>query len=254
MAEQAVEEKAGGTIPEAEEQAQAASPEKGGTPESLSKVSPKEEKVEEKPTLTQTQHEALLHMATSESGRLQKDAETERDAAKTSLEKTQDLFEDIQVELKEVRAEIEELTSGDPKKFDLVKRETKLREDNRELKKNLDEAKADWDSKVVRVEASEATDHEITIWDIATGQKGGDPVQLKTLCAKVNATTKEAIRNVAETMWPEKAEAKAPVKKGVEEVKEPKEKLNLDPGETHGGGEETEKERLDKRYPKTATK
>ncbi len=243
-----------GTEVESEEQAKVTSSGETRIPDEASKVSSNEEKVEEKPTMTQSQHEALIHAATSEAGRLKKDAETERDDAKSNLEKAQDLQEDIQTELKDIRAEIEELTSGDPKKFDLVKRENKLRDDNRELKKNLDEAKADWDSKKVRVEATEATDHEVRVWDIAMERKGGKPAQLKSLCANVKATTEEAIRNVAETMWPDKAEAKAPAKKAEGEDGEPKEKLDLDSGRNHGGGEITEQERLDKRFPKTATK
>ena len=107
MAEKDVEENVKGNKVEAEG---ISTPEaEARTPEDASKVSPKEEKVEEKPTLTQTAHEALVHMATSEAGRLKTEAETERDVVKTEAAKLKaELKESMSVRIKRGK-EIKEL-------------------------------------------------------------------------------------------------------------------------------------------------
>ncbi|KKN45282.1 hypothetical protein LCGC14_0684680 [marine sediment metagenome] len=249
MTSKAVTENAEGTKVEAEG---SSTPEaEAKTPESESKVSPKEEKVEEKPTITKTQNEALVHMATSEAGRLQKVAETERDGFKTKAEKAEALVEDIQAERDKLQTGIEELTNDDPKKFDLVKRDKELRDAQRTLKTATDELATQQKDNETIVTTAKETLLEIAIWEVATEYKGGDPVRLKALCATLGVTDEVKLREVAGNLW-EKSEAKVPDKKG--EVEEPKEKLNLDGGDTHGGGEETEQEKLDKRYPKTAKK
>lgn len=217
------------------------------TPDEVSKVSPKEEKVEEKPTLTVTQHEALIHMATSEAGRLQKAAETERDGFKTRAEKAEALAEDIQAERDRLQTDIEGLTNDDPKKFDLVKRDKELRDAQRTLQTATDDLATEAKAHEETVKIATDTMLEIAIWDIATEYEGGDPVILKNLCATLGVTTEEKAREVAGNLW-EKAEEKVPAKKGESEG-EVKEKLSLDPGGSHGVGEKTEQEKLDERFP-----
>ncbi len=216
------------------------------TPETASKVSSKEKKVEI-PTITQTQHEALLHMATSESGRLQKVAETERDELKTKTEKADELLEDIQEERDRLQAANEELTSDDPKKFDIVTRDKELRAAQKLLKTATDELATKNQESDERIKLADSTLLEIAIWEVATEYKGSDPVRLKNLCASLGVTTEAKLREVAGNLW-EKAEAKAPEKKAEGEG-EPKEKLNLHHGDNHGGGNRTEQDRLDERYP-----
>lgn len=245
-----------GTKTEAEEQAQVASSEEVRTPDGAIKVSPKEkkEKVEEKPIYTQTQADELIHAARSEAGRLQKDAETERDDFKTKAGKAEALVEAIQVERDRLQADIEELTADDPKKFDLVKRDRELRDAQRTLKTATDELATQQKDSEAMVTTAKETMLEIAIWEVATEFKGGDPVRLKALCASLGITDEAKLREVAGNIW-EKVEAKAPAEKAEGEGEVGKEKLNLDTGDTSGGvGEETDQEKLDKRYPTMAKK
>ncbi|KKK53799.1 hypothetical protein LCGC14_3091140, partial [marine sediment metagenome] len=225
------------------------------TPAEASKVSPEGEKVEEKPIHTQAQTEFLVHVAKSEAGRLQKIAEDERDEFKTKAEKADGMIEDIQKERDTIKAEIEELTSDDPKKFDLVTRENQLREAQRTLKTATEELATQQKDNETIVTSAKETLLEIAIWEVATEYKSGDPVKLKNLCATLGVTDEAKLREVADKLW-EKAEAKAPAKKAEGEggEKEVKEKLNLDSGDTHGGGEATEQDVLDNLYPTMAKK
>ncbi len=243
-----VKESEVGTTPEVEEQAKVASSEEGGTPAVASTVSSKEEKVEEKPTVTQTQLQEFIHVAKSESGRLQKEAEGERDGFKTKAEKAEALVEDIKTERDQLQTDIEGLTNDDPKKFDLVKRDKELREQQRTLKTATDDLATEVKTHAGIVTTAKETMLEIAIREVATEFKGCDPVKLKNLCATLGVTDEAKLREVAGNLW-EKAEAKAPVKKAEGEG-EPKQKLNLDSGKTSGAGEETEQARLKKRYPK----
>ncbi len=225
------------------------------TPDEVSTVSPKEKKVEEQPIYTQTQHDGLLQMATSEAGRLKTVAETERDEHKTKAEKAEALVEDIQAERDGLQTDIEGLTNDDPKKFDLVKRDKELRDAQRILKTATAELATQKKDNEGIVTTAKETMLEIAIWEAATEYKGGDPVRLKDSIAdfekkfNIKISSVEQIHSVAASKW-EKADGKTPAKKGENEEKEPKEKLSLDLGGTHGGGEETEEQKLKKRYPK----
>lgn len=236
-----------------EEQAKVASSQEGGTPEDASKVSSEGKKVEEKPIYTQNQADELIHAAKSESGRLQKDAEIERDGFKTKAEKAESEFEDIQVERNKLQADIENLTSGDPAKFDLIKRDKELREAQHVLKTATADLATEKKASDERVKTANDTLLEIAIWEVATDFKGGDPVRLKNLCASLGVTDEAKLREVAGNIW-EKAEAKAPEKKAEGEDGEAKEKLNLDSGESKGGGKMTEQEAMDALYPSMAKK
>lgn len=243
-----VEERTEGTMAEAK--GSSAPEAKVKTPEDASKVSPKEEKVEEKPIHTQAQTDFLIHAATSVAGRLQKEAEVERDGFKTKAEKAEALNEDIQSERDQLQTDIEGLTNDDPKKFDLVKRDKDIRDAQRTLKTATAELATQQKDNEAIVTTARETMLEIALWEIATEFKGGDPVRLKALCATTGITTEEKARELAAGIW-EKTEAKAPVKGAEGEKGEPKEKLDLDSGETHGGsGEKTEEEKARERYPK----
>lgn len=235
-----------GTTLEAEEQAKAASSEKGGTPDEASKVSPKAEQVE-KPIYTQTQADALIHAAKSTAGRLQTDAETERDVYKAKDVKAAELIEDIQDERDRLQTHLDAITSDDPKKFDIIKLDKELRETQRTLKTGAADLATKNQESDERIKSANDTMLEIAIWEVATEFKGSDPMKLKNLCATLGITTEEKLREVAGNLW-EKAEPKTPAKKA--EDGEPKAKLNLDDGETQGGGGKlTEQEILDRRYP-----
>ena len=224
------------------------------TPEPASKVSPKEEKekVEEKPTVTQSQLQEFIHTATSEAGRLKIDADTERDTAKSEVTRLTSELEGTTEDIKNLEAKLDDMASEDPKKFDVVKELKEARELKGKLKTATDDLASEVKVHEGTVKSANDTMLEIAIWEVATEYKGGDPVRLKALCVTLGVTDEAKLREVAGNLW-EKAEGKAPAKEAEGEVV-PKEKLNLDPGDTHGGGEETEEQKLKKRYPKMFSK
>ncbi len=241
-----------GTKPTAEEQANAASKAEGQAPEGESKVS--SEKAEEKPIYTQAQADSLLHASKSDSGRLLKDAETARDEALSGKAKAEADSEDIQEERNKLQTDLDDLNSEDPKKFDIIKRDKDLRDQQRELKKGVEDLATEVKVHAETVKIANDTNLEIAIWETATKFKNGDPVKLKALCESLGVTDASKLGGVAETIW-EKADGKAPVKKDGEDGEtKAKEKLKLDTGDTSGDGNLTEQEKLDKRYPSMAKK
>ncbi len=248
MTSKAVTENAEGTMTEAKG---SSDPEvEVKTPASESKVSPKEEKVEEKPIYTQTQHDGLLQMATSEAGRLKIDAETERDTAKSDVTRLTSDLEGTTEDIKNLEAKLDDMASEDPKRFDVVKELKEAREIKSKLKVATGELATEVKAHEETVKIAGETMLEIAIWEVAAEYKGGDPVRLKALCVTLGVTDEAKLREVAGNLW-EKGEAKTPAKK---DEGEEKEKLSLDGGGTHGGGELTEQQMLDRRYPRTATK
>jgi len=118
-------------------------------------------------------------------------------------------------ERKSLEKQIEDLTSDDPAKFNLVTKDKELRERERQLKAEHQTREADWLAKQERIQLAEETLSEIDIWEVSTEYENGDPVKLKELCSIFNATTDEQRRKVAETLWPKKPEApKEPVPVG----------------------------------------
>jgi len=249
MVNKAVIESKEGTKTETEEQAVVASSEEVRTPDDASKVSPKEkEQVEKEPKLfTQKDLEAAVHTAKSTFGRDIKEIEDERDELKHRLEQVETDVLEIQEERDKLQADLEDMSSDDPKKFDLIKRDRELREAQRLLKKSTDDLATEVKTNEERVKAANETLLEISIWDISTEYKGGNPITLKNLCTTLGVTDEAKLREVAESLW-EKAEA-APTEKPEGKEVVVKEKLILDPGDTHGSNQLTDQERLDQRYP-----
>jgi len=243
MVTKGVEERTKGTKEEVEGQAQVAPSAEPRTPEDASKVSPKEEK----PIYTQKQADALLkaqeHALRSDIGRDLKTLTTERDNFKSEKGKLESALADIQTERDKIQTDLEEATSDDPKKFDLVTRDKQLRDTQRQLKTDADALKADQEANAEKVKLATDTLFEISVWEIAAEYQSGDPVKLKDLCTTFTATSEEQIRKVADTIWQKVNAKSAPA--GEKAVP-----LKLVDGETTGGGGETDEERSRKRYSK----
>jgi len=180
---------------------------------------------------TQAELDAMLHAAKSEAGRKAKEIEQERDTLKSQLSAKEQEIEDIQSERDSVRQQIEELTADDPKKFDLIKRDKELRDEQRQLRAEKQALEAEKQAHAETIRIASETMREITIWDVASEYEGGDAVRLKALADTVEATTEEKIREVANILWKPKGET---------ERKEPeKETLKPYSGYTEGGAKDT---------------
>ncbi len=175
-------------------------PKAEGTPPEQKEPSPKEEPK----TLTIPEAEKLAQLARMDAGRAQKAAEIERDTAQTALAVKEVELTDIAEEREKLNTQIDELSSNDPAKFNIIKKDRELLLRENTLKTNIRAEEAKWKVNEDRVKAAEDTNREITIWEIATTHEGGDPVKLKDLCETFGANTEEEIVKVAGTLWAKK--------------------------------------------------
>lgn len=159
---------------------------------------------EEPKTLTIDEAERLAQLARMDAGRERKEMEVERDSVKAQLKVKNTELEEIVAEREKLKTEIDDLTSDDPKKFDIIKRDTDLRERERKLKTDTTSLEADKQAHGEEVKLAKDTLREVFIWETATKYEGGDPVKLKELCETFGATTAEQIVKVAEALWPKK--------------------------------------------------
>jgi len=197
---------------------------KGKTP-APRKVSPEDEL-----RYSQNQLDDFVQRATSEAGRLKKEAEMERDTLKSQIQTKESELGSIQAERDSLQTQIEGLTENDPKKFDLVKQDKQLRERERTLTASLGTLEERERKVAEREEKVNSFNASVLIETIADEYEGGDTAQLKKMCATAGATTEESIREVATILW---GKAKAP---SGEKKTPPVKKV---PGNTEGGGTES---------------
>ena len=178
-------------------------------------------------TLTLDEAERLAQLARMDAGRAQKAAEVERDSIKAQLESKETELEEVVAEREKLKTEVDDLASGDPARFNIVKKDRDLIERERKLKTGIQSLETDKQANAEEVKWAKDTRREVTIWETATKYEGGDPVKLKDLCETFGANTTDQITKVAETLWPKKTS----------EPKEP-ETPPLKPfsGRTSGGG------------------
>ena len=206
---QGVKERKSGTMSEAEKLAQATSEEKDKTPEKTTTVSPEEET----PIYNQKQADALVHASTSDWGRRVKEIETERDNLKSQIKAKETDLEDIQAERETLNKQIDDLTSDDPKKFDLIKKDRELRTQERELKNRLhtlDDRETKLSEREKRVNSFE---REVLIETIADEYEDGDAEKLKNAISGFENPTEEQIRTIADIFWKKKEEEEGKGKK-----------------------------------------
>src|SRR3990167_9061188 len=130
MTQLGVEERTKGAMPKTEGDK---TPEVEGKIPEEATLSPEDET----PIYSQRQTDALIHAAKSDWGRQSKLVEEERDKLKTQLKTKETELEDIQSEREALNTQIDDLTSDDPKRFDLIKRDRELRERERNTKNRL---------------------------------------------------------------------------------------------------------------------
>ncbi len=159
-------------------------------------------------------HKAELTLVTSE-----------RDTLKGQITTKDSELEDVAEERKGLQSQIDDLTSDDPEKFNLVTKEKDLRGRESTLKAEKRTLEADKLTQQATVKQASDTLREVAIWEIATEYEGGDPVKLKELCDKFELSSREKIQDAAEALWTKKpAPATPPV--------------SSDSGLTSGGSED----------------
>ena len=198
-----VEEKDKGTMPKVEGQATVAPPADGKTPEVLSKVS------SETPQMVpQKEVDDQLHSLRSEMGRENKSAlDTiikERDSLKSQLGTADTQTQGYKSEIDTLNRQVSDLTSDDPKRFDIVTRDKDLRERDREHNTNVQTLEVDKKAHAEEVKVDHETAREVISWKIAAEYDGGDAIKLKGLCERSNASSEEQIREVADILWAKK--------------------------------------------------
>lgn len=165
----------------------------------------KEPSPEQEPkTLTITEAKQLAQFARMDAGRVQKTAEDERDIAQTALAVKEVELTDIAEEREKLNTQIDELSSNDPAKFNIVKkdRDLILRENALKTERRAEEAK--WKTNEERVKKAEDHLREIAINEIAANYEGGDAAKLVTLCKTFGANTEEEITKLADAIWSKK--------------------------------------------------
>jgi len=151
---------------------------------------------EETKMYTQKEVDALVHGAKSQAGRATQEIEVERDTLKSQVLRNERDLEEIQSERESLHKEIEELTSDDPKKFDVVKKDRELRERERIIRADAQELEKQKALHEGTVREAQQTMREIMLWEIALEYTEGDPVKLKALCDSSGATSEEKIREI----------------------------------------------------------
>jgi len=139
-----------------------------------------------------------------DAGRERKDMEVERDTVKSQLTAKETELADVVDEREKLQSEITDLTSDDPKKFDIIKKDRDLRERERKLKTDTHALEADKKANADRVKLANDTLREVSIWEISAKYEGSEPVKLKELCDSFGATSEEQITKVADTLWAKK--------------------------------------------------
>jgi len=211
--ETGVKETPPGTMPEAEGRKgispdegrkEISSPEEGKTPEKEKTVSP--ESPEEEPLLySQKQSDALILAAKSEDGRKSAERERELTTLKEQILSRENELEDVQAEIKTLEEQINDLTSGDPKKFDLVKMGRDLRERERGLKSKISNFESKETSFLEREKRVNSFELDILIETVAEKYEDGDSGRLKKAIGVFENPTEEQVGTIAEILFSTKA-------------------------------------------------
>ncbi len=159
-------------------------------------------------TFTKEQVRKLVSDALTEQGRKHK-AEVEpivkeRDTLKAQIQSKDDDLKDIATERENLQTQLDELASGDPEKFNILKKDKELRERERELKTGKQALEAEKATHGEQVKLATDTLREISIWEITGEYEAGDPVKLKDLCDTLGTTSEEQIRKAADILWTKK--------------------------------------------------
>lgn len=187
-------------------------------------------------TYTESEYQKGISDVLADAGRRHKteleSVAKERDSLKGKIESKDSELKDIGMERDELKKQIDELSSDDPKKFDLIRRDRELRDRERKLNTDISERelklKEQESSHAERIQRIENTEREIAIWEIAAEYEGSNPEKLKETCDKIKITDIETIKTIAATFWTKK--------QAVPATPEPP-LIKIDSGVTNGGSD-----------------
>ncbi|MDD4985778.1 MAG: hypothetical protein PHQ43_08320, partial [Dehalococcoidales bacterium] len=175
------------------------------------------------------EHEDKVAAVGAEWGRKYKAIEEENNTLKSQLATNQTLIKEAQDEIAKAKSLAETLSKDDPDKKKLLQLVADSEKELKDLKAQrtaLETEKVQWDEDVKNAREFKLSQ---TVSKIAGEYEGGDEAKLKSLTGIANATTEEAIRKIADTLWTKKAQQNE------------QQNIKPDPGTTNGGGVDTSK-------------
>ncbi len=207
MAETGVKENLTGTIPEEEGQTQVPPEKAGKTPEKASKVSPKEEEL----IYSQRQADELTHAARSDAGRGSKEWETKFNTSEKKMTGLTSKLEGIEGERDKLQKDLEDMSSDDPKRYDIITRDRDLRQrenDTRDKITGLEERETGISEREKKVSSFEL---ELLVETVVEDYEDGDKKRLKDAVSTFDKPTEEQVRHLAGIIFGTKSEtAKTP--------------------------------------------
>ena len=195
MVKQGVTESTTGTMPEVEGRNISPSKE-SGTPESAN-VSPE--------TLPKEEVERLLHQVRSEEGRKRGEVESQLREAQAKSQNLEADIADIQEERAQVQKRIEDMSSNDSERYNLVKHEKEIAERERQAKTKLREADTKLRNAEVKESQYNAWERDQLVYRTADEfiTTDGQPVDFDAFKGKADMfklNDKEALTTLAEAM------------------------------------------------------
>ncbi len=175
-------------------------------------------------TFTESDIQKAVSDALAKAGRERKSIEDENATLKSQLATNQTLIKEAQDEIAKAKSLAETLSKDDPDKkklLQLIADSEKELKDLKAQKTALETEKTIWGEDVKNAKEFKLSQ---TVSKVAADYEGGDEAKLKSLAGIANATTEEAIRKIADTLWTQKAQDTQ------------QQNIKPDPGTTNGGG------------------
>ncbi len=200
MTTKAVEDVQAGTMDDKDEQAKSASSKAAKTPAKEAPVSPEEEPL----IYSQTQGDALFHAGKSEGGRDSVDLRTKLTEAESKVTTLTTNLDDIKSERDKIQGDLEDLSSDDPKKFDLIKRDRDLRQRESDTKGRLSKAETLETNLTEREKKVSSFELQGIVETVAGEYEDGDVKRLKDAIAGFDKPTEEQVRHLAGIIFNDK--------------------------------------------------
>ena len=198
MAEPGVKENLTGTIPEEEGQAKATPEKEGKTPGKASKVSPEDR------IYTQIQADELVQAGRSDAGRKAKEWEEKFTTSERQIGTLTNKLEGMEGERNTLQSTLEDMSSEDSKKFDVVRRISDLMIKEREVKDKItsfDEREQGLSVRETKVNSFEL---DILVETVADEYEDGDSKKLKNAVSTFEKPNEEQVRHLAGIIFSDK--------------------------------------------------
>jgi vacuolar-type H+-ATPase subunit I/STV1 len=165
-------------------------------------------KVNTPKTYTEAERQKAVSDALAKQGREHKRAlgiiTGERDSLLRQIGTVESTLENTKAEAEQLKNDIKDMSSGDPAKFDLIKREGELRTKIATLDAKEKELEAEKEKHNERITKAEELEREILILEIIEDYDDANATKLIKLCEKAKAITEEDIREIADELFTKK--------------------------------------------------